>query len=70
MHEELRERFGQRVQRCQSCFVGFYLKDMFLGPRGAFFCGSCKDETMFSFDEFSRKLDLARLSGAAGDSGA
>jgi hypothetical protein len=68
MHgEALRARFGQRVQRCQSCFIGFYVKEMFLGPGGAFYCTSCKDETMFPFDEFSRRLDLSRVPGLAGE---
>ena len=59
--EALRARFGQRVQRCSGCFVAFYLKDMYLGEGGAFYCANCKDTTMFHFDEFSRRLDLSRL---------
>jgi hypothetical protein len=59
--ETLRARFGQRIQRCYGCFVAYYLKDMYLGEGGAFYCAHCKDETMFAFDDFSRRLDLSKL---------
>lgn len=59
--EALRARFGERIQRCYGCFVAFYLKDMYLGEGGAFYCGQCRDDTMFHFDDFSRRLDLAKL---------
>ena len=59
--EALREKLGQRIQRCQSCFVAFYMRTMYLGPGGAFYCESCKDESMFHFDQFSRQLDLSRF---------
>jgi hypothetical protein len=59
--EELREKYGKRVQRCYGCFVAFYLKDMYLGEEATFYCANCKDETMFHFDDFSQVLDLSTL---------
>jgi hypothetical protein len=59
--DALRERLGQRIQRCSGCFVAYYMKEMYLGPGGAFYCQNCKDDTMFHFDQFSRKLDLSRF---------
>jgi len=57
------QKFGQRIQRCSGCFVAFYLKDMWLAEDGSFYCGNCKDDSMFPFDEFSRKIDVSRLPG-------
>ena len=61
--EESREKFGQRIQRCYGCFVGFYLKDMWLGEGGTFYCTHCKDETMFHFDDFSTRMDFSKAPG-------
>ena len=59
--EALREKFGKRIQRCPGCYVAYYVRDMYLGEEGIFFCENCKDESMFSFDEFSRAVDLSQL---------
>ena len=59
--EEAKLKYGQRIQRCSGCYGAFYLKDMWLGEGGAFFCSECSDDTMFHFDEFTRRLDLTKL---------
>ncbi len=59
------QEFGQRIQRCSGCFVAFYLKNMWLAEDGSFYCGDCKDDSMFHFDAFSRKIDVSRLPGGA-----
>ncbi len=65
--EEARTKFGQRIQRCNGCYGAFYLKDMWLGEGGLFYCSDCKDDDMFHFDEFSRKIDLTKLPSLRGD---
>ena len=65
--EESREKFGKRIQRCYGCFVGFYLKDMWLGEDGTFYCVHCKNETMFHFDDFSTRIDFSKLPGPQSD---
>jgi len=59
--EEARLKFGQRIQRCYGCFVAFYMKNMWLAEGGLFYCNNCKDDSMFHFEDFSRKLDLSKL---------
>jgi len=59
--EDLKGKFGRRIQRCYGCFIAYYLKDMWLGEGGTFFCEDCRDEGMFHFDEFSEHLDLSQL---------
>ena len=59
--EEQRLKFGRRIQRCYGCFVAFYLKDMWLGEDATYYCQSCRDDSMFHFDDFSRALDLSQL---------
>ncbi|HXF43038.1 MAG TPA: hypothetical protein VNK26_04795 [Pyrinomonadaceae bacterium] len=63
--ERLEQAFGSRIQRCYGCFVAFYLKDMYLGEDVSFFCENCRDETMFHFSEFVKRLDLDTLSALA-----
>jgi hypothetical protein len=41
--------------------VAFHLKDMYLGEDATYYCEHCKDDTMFSFEEFSRVLDISSL---------
>jgi hypothetical protein len=65
--EELRLKFGQRIQRCYGCFVAFYLKDMWLDEDATYYCENCKDANMFHFDQFSRVLDISKLPGAQSD---
>ena len=65
--EEARLKFGQRIQRCYGCFVAFYMKDMWLAEGGLFYCNNCKDDSMFHFEDFSRKLDLSKLQGERSD---
>jgi len=65
--DEVLQEFGKRIQRCYGCFIAYHLKDMYLGEDVTFFCEHCKDETMFHFDEFSRLLDLSKLSEVAGE---
>jgi hypothetical protein len=67
--EETRIKFGKRVQRCYGCFVAFHLKDMYLGEDATYFCENCKDETMFSFEEFSQVLDISSLPSMQPDEG-
>lgn len=67
--EESRVKFGKRVQRCYGCFVAFHMKDMYLGEDATYFCENCKDETMFSFEEFSRVLDISNLPSMQPDEG-
>ncbi len=59
--EEAKIKYGNRVQRCSGCYGAFYMKDMWLGPEAAFYCADCRDESMFHFDEFTRKLDISKL---------
>jgi hypothetical protein len=60
--DDLRAKFGKRIQRCPGCYIAYYLKDMWLAEEGGFFCDDCKDEaTMFHFDAFSRAIDLSAL---------
>ena len=54
--EEARLKFGQRIQRCYGCYVAFYMKDMWLAEGGLFYCNNCKDDSMFHFEDFSRKI--------------
>lgn len=56
------EVFGMRIQRCYGCFIAYYLKDMYLGEDASFFCEHCRDETMFHFNEFSKLMDVEKLS--------
>ncbi|MEQ1603972.1 MAG: hypothetical protein ABL999_03815 [Pyrinomonadaceae bacterium] len=65
--EEILHEFGKRIQRCYGCFIAYHLKDMYLGEDVTFFCDHCKDETMFHFDQFSKLLDLSKLSEVAGE---
>lgn len=58
---EVREKFGRRVQRCYGCFVAFYLKDMYLGEDATYYCENCKDDSMFHFDDFANALDISQL---------
>jgi hypothetical protein len=55
------EVFGKRIQRCYGCFIAYHLKDMYLGEDVTFYCGHCKDDTMFHFDQFSKLMDLSKL---------
>jgi len=59
--EALRAKFGKRIQRCPSCYVAYYIKDMWLAEDGSFFCEHCKSDEMFHFDDFSRAIDLSQL---------
>ncbi len=59
--EELRQKFGQRAQRCYGCFVAYRMKDMWLGEDATYYCEHCKDDTMFHFDQFSEMLDPDRV---------
>ncbi len=59
--EEAKQKYGQRVQRCNRCYGAFYLREMWLGEGGSYYCGGCKDETMFSFDQFTARMDLTKL---------
>ncbi len=65
--EEAKEKYGKRVQRCSGCYGAFYMKDMWLGPEAAFFCEDCKDDSMFHFDEFTRRLDISKLPSMQSD---
>ena len=65
--DEAREKFGRRVQRCYGCFVAFYLKDMYLGEDATYYCESCKDDSMFHFDDFSSALDVSQLPSMRAD---
>ena len=65
----VREKYWWRIQRCYGCFVAYYLKDMYLGEDASYYCESCKDDTMFHFDDFSRVLDLASVPSLQGDEG-
>ena len=64
---EVREKFGRRIQRCYGCFVAFYLKDMYLGEDATYYCENCKDDSMFHFDDFSRVLDISQLPSMRAD---
>ena len=59
--EEAKSKYGQRIQRCAGCYGAFYLRDMWLGPEAAFYCEDCKEDSMFHFDEFTRRLDISKL---------
>ena len=59
--EEAKAKYGQRVQRCNKCYGAFYLREMWLGEGGGLYCGSCRDESMFHFDEFTGRIDLTKL---------
>ena len=58
---EAKNKYGHRVQRCSGCYGAFYLKNMWLGEGASFYCESCKKDTMFSFDEFTSRIDLTTL---------
>ena len=62
--EELRLKFGKRIQRCYGCFVAFHIKDLWLGEDATYYCEHCKNDEMFPFDQFSQMLDLAKIQGA------
>jgi hypothetical protein len=59
--DDAKIKYGQRIQRCSGCYGAFYLRDMWLGPEAAFFCGDCRDDSMFHFDEFTRRMDISML---------
>ncbi len=59
--QEAKAKFGQRIQRCSGCYAAYFLKDMWLGEGGSHYCEGCKTDDMFSFDEFTSRLDLTRL---------
>jgi len=59
--------FAKRIQRCYGCFIAYHLKDMYLGADVTFFCGHCKDDTMFHFDQFAPLMDFDKLDAADGD---
>jgi hypothetical protein len=59
--KEAKEKLGMRIQRCSGCYAAFYLKDMWLGPEATYYCGDCKEEPMFHFDQYAEKLDLEHL---------
>jgi len=61
--EEAKLKLGSRIQRCSGCYTAFYLKDMWLGPEATYYCEECKDDTMFSFEQFAEKLDFTKLQG-------
>ena len=65
--EEAKIKYGQRIQRCSGCFGAFYLKDMWLGAEATYYCENCKDDSMFHFDEFTRRLDLSKLPSMQSD---
>ena len=65
--EEAKKKFGKRIQRCYGCYGAFYMKDMWLGPEATFYCESCKQDTMFHFEEFFEKADLTKLPGLHAD---
>lgn len=56
--DELRRKFGKRIQRCYGCYIAFFMKDLWLGEDATFFCENCKSDDMFHFDDFSTMLDL------------
>lgn len=56
--DELRAKFGKRIQRCYGCYIAFFMKDLWLGEDATFFCENCKSDDMFHFDDFSTMLDL------------
>lgn len=59
--EEAKEKYGKRIQRCSGCYGAFYLKDMWLGPEADFYCETCRDDSMFHFEEYTAKLDILQL---------
>ena len=65
--DELKLKFGKRIQRCPGCYVAYYLRDMYLGAEGMFFCEDCKDDSMFHFDEFASAIDLSQLPSLQSD---
>jgi len=62
---EVLGEFGKRIQRCYGCFIAYHLKDMYLGEDVTFFCGHCKNESMFHFDQFSQLIDINKLKEVA-----
>lgn len=58
---EILEQFGKRVQRCYGCLIAFYMKDLWLGEEISYYCENCKDDSMFSFEEFTRVIDVSKL---------
>ena len=58
---EILEQFGKRVQRCYGCLIAFYMKDLWLGEEISYYCENCKDDSMFSFEEFTRVIDVTKL---------
>lgn len=58
---EILEQFGKRVQRCYGCLIAFHMKDLWLGEEISYYCENCKDDSMFSFDEFTRVIDVSKL---------
>lgn len=58
---EILEQFGKRVQRCYGCLIAFYMKDLWLGEEISYYCENCKDDSMFSFDEYTRVIDVSKL---------
>ena len=59
--DKLMEIYSKRVQRCYGCFIPYHLKDMYLGEDVSYFCENCKDDSMFSFDEYTRIIDVSKL---------
>jgi len=62
-HEEAKEKYGGRIQRCYGCYAAFYLKDMWLAPDATCYCENCKQDSLLHFDDFVRELDISRLPG-------
>jgi hypothetical protein len=58
---EILEQFGKRVQRCYGCLIAFHMKDLWLGDEISYYCENCKDDSMFSFDEFTKVIDVSKL---------
>ena len=59
--EEAKEKYGRRIQRCSGCYGAFYMRDMWLGEGGTYYCESCHDDDMFTFDQFASRIDLTQL---------
>ncbi len=58
---EILEQFGKRVQRCYGCLIAFHMKDLWLGEEISYYCENCKDDSMFSFEEFTSVIDVSKL---------
>jgi hypothetical protein len=58
---EIIEQFGKRVQRCYGCLIAFHMRDLWLGEEISYYCENCKDDSMFSFDEFTKVIDVSKL---------